>query len=76
MILLNDRKVIANDFTYSFDRILDKRLASPGAWVLDKVKDYEAVNDSVFKIEAKRTVQCIFRNSINEVLLRCSKRNC
>lgn len=50
-VLLNDRKVIANDFTYSFDRILDKRLASPGAWVLDKVKDYEAVNDSVFKIE-------------------------
>ena len=51
--LLNDRKVVANDFTYSFDRILDKKLASPGAWVLDKVKSYEAVNDSVFKIELK-----------------------
>ena len=51
--LLNDRKVVANDFTYSFDRILDKKLASPGAWVLDKVKSYKAVNDSVFKIELK-----------------------
>ena len=51
--LLNDRKVVAKDFTYSFDRILDKKLASPGAWVLDKVESYEAVNDSVFKIELK-----------------------
>ena len=52
--LLNDRNVIAEDFTYSFDRILDKKLASPGAWVLDKVESYEAVNDSVFKIKLKK----------------------
>ena len=51
--LLNNRKVIAKDFSYSFDRILDKKLASPGAWVLDKVKNYEAVNDSLFKIQLK-----------------------
>ncbi|MDB9712516.1 ABC transporter substrate-binding protein [Flavobacteriaceae bacterium] len=51
--LLNNRKVIAKDFTYSFDRVLDKKLASPGAWVLDKVQAYEAVNDSVFKITLK-----------------------
>ena len=51
--LLNNRKVIAKDFSYSFDRILDKKLASPGAWVLDKVKKYEAVNDSLFIIQLK-----------------------
>ncbi len=51
--LLNNRKVIAKDFSYSFDRILDKKLASPGAWVLDNVKKYEAVNDSLFKIQLK-----------------------
>lgn len=51
--LLNNRMVIAKDFTYSFDRVLDKKLASPGAWVLDKVQAYEAVNDSVFKITLK-----------------------
>ena len=51
--LLNNRKVLAKDFSYSFDRILDKKLASPGAWVLDKVKNYEAVNDSLFKIQLK-----------------------
>jgi peptide/nickel transport system substrate-binding protein len=51
--LLNNREVIAKDFSYSFDRILDKKLASPGTWVLDKVKNYEAVNDSLFKIQLK-----------------------
>ena len=48
--LLDNRKVIAKDFSYSFDRILDEKLASPGAWVLEKVEDYKAVNDSVFEI--------------------------
>ena len=40
--LLDNRKVIAKDFSYSFDRILDEKLASPGAWVLEKVEDYKA----------------------------------
>jgi ABC-type transport system substrate-binding protein len=52
-ILLNDRNVIAEDFTYSFDRILDKKLASPGSWVLEKVEGYKALNDSVFEIKLK-----------------------
>lgn len=30
------RKVVADDFIYSFNRLLDPGLASPGAWVLEK----------------------------------------
>ena len=51
--LFDNRKVIAKDFSYSFDRILDEKLASPGAWVLEKVEDYKAINDSVFEIRLK-----------------------
>lgn len=56
------RKVTAHDFLYSFSRILDKSLASPGAWVFGVVlKDstgapvgFEAPNDSVFIIRLKK----------------------
>jgi peptide/nickel transport system substrate-binding protein len=53
------RKVVANDFMYSFNRILDTKLASPGAWVLDKVrKEYGnnpfiAPNDTTLIISLK-----------------------
>ncbi len=48
------RKVIANDFVYSFRRIVDAKVASSGAWIFnDKVKDgsaFQAINDSTFSI--------------------------
>ena len=50
------RKVVAADFVYSFNRILDEKLASPGAWVLDKVrkengsKPFRAPDDSTLII--------------------------
>ena len=44
------RKVIASDFEYSFNRILDKDLAAPGAWVFSNVESFSAINDSVFSI--------------------------
>ncbi len=44
------RLVTAHDFEYSFDRVLSERLASPGTWVFQNVKDYQAKNDSVFEI--------------------------
>ncbi len=55
------RKVMASDFVYSFNRILNPEVASPGAWVLaclDKSKDNTqngciALNDSVFQINLK-----------------------
>ena len=45
------RKVIASDFRYSFDRLTDEKIASPGSWVLNNVKNYSAKNDSTFIIE-------------------------
>jgi peptide/nickel transport system substrate-binding protein len=52
------RKVIASDFTYSFRRILDPAVASPGTWIfnnIDFTEDhhfvaFDAVNDSTFSI--------------------------
>lgn len=52
------RKVTAHDFVYSFSRITDPAVASPGAWIFQKVARDEngnpkfiALNDSVFQIE-------------------------
>lgn len=50
------RQVVASDFEYSLKRILDDKVASPGAWVLSKVKkqgndiSINALNDSTLKI--------------------------
>lgn len=49
-----ERKVIASDFTYSFDRLRDVKVGSPGGWVLQQVEDYKAVNDTVFQISLKQ----------------------
>ena len=48
------RKVIANDFEYSFNRLKDKKVASSGSWVLNKVANYKAINDTIFKIQLKQ----------------------
>jgi len=56
------RKVIASDFVYSFNRILNPEIASPGAWVLsilekDRVGTQNgcvALNDSVFQVYLKK----------------------
>lgn len=48
------RKVIASDFVYSFDRLTDQKVGSPGGWVLQQVERYEALNDSVFQIILKQ----------------------
>ena len=48
------RPVNANDFEYSFARLKDKSLASPGSWVLNKVDNFLAVNDSTFQIKLKQ----------------------
>jgi ABC-type transport system substrate-binding protein len=47
------RKVVASDFKYSFDRIKDSKIASPGLWTLENVASYKAVHDSVFQITLK-----------------------
>ncbi|WGK64165.1 ABC transporter substrate-binding protein [Croceiramulus getboli] len=48
------RRAVADDFTYSFDRLKDPKVASPGSWVLANVKQYKAINDSVFEIRLKQ----------------------
>lgn len=54
------RKVTARDFEYSFNRLVDQDLASPGSWVFnfvqkDSVDNYafRAISDSVLEIELK-----------------------
>jgi peptide/nickel transport system substrate-binding protein len=51
---MRTRKVTAYDFEYSFNRLTDPDVASPGSWVLQNVEMYKAENDSVFKILLKR----------------------
>lgn len=49
------RMVSALDFEYSFNRIIDTDLASPGAWVFNQVAEngFKALNDSIFQITLK-----------------------
>lgn len=47
------RRVVAQDFVYSFNRILDPKNTSPGSWVFSAVKSenpFKALNDSVIEI--------------------------
>ncbi len=44
------RLVVAEDFTYSFNRLRDEKIAAPGSWVLNKVDDFKALNDTTFQI--------------------------
>lgn len=52
------RLVTAHDFEYSFNRILDSKVASPGVWIFNNInyveernfKAFEAIDDSTFNI--------------------------
>lgn len=52
------REVIANDFVYSFNRIINPKTASDGAWIftgiLDNNKPFYAPNDSTVVIRLKK----------------------
>lgn len=48
------RVVVADDFTYSLNRLRDEKLAASGSWVLNKVEDFKAINDTVFEISLKQ----------------------
>lgn len=55
------RKVNALDVKYSFNRIIDEKTASPGAWIFANVdidkdgeKAFHAINDSTFSIRLKK----------------------
>ncbi len=57
------RAVNAYDVAYSLQRIIDKNVASPGAWIfngrVDSIKPFEALNDSVFKLQLQKPFQPI-----------------
>lgn len=48
------RSVKASDFEYSFNRLKDPKVASPGSWVLNKVEEFAVINDSTFQIKLKQ----------------------
>jgi len=54
------RRVVAGDFVYSFQRITDPAIASPGAWIFNNIGRSEedgsckALNDSTFLMHLQR----------------------
>ncbi len=51
------RQVVASDFVYSFERLMNESTASPGAWIFnDKVatKPFIAIADSIFEVHLKK----------------------
>lgn len=53
-----DRAVIADDFVYSFNRIIDPNTASDGAWIfndiVDTISPFIALNDSTLQINLQK----------------------
>ena len=50
------RRVVANDFIYSFNRIKDDKSSSPGRWVMDYFLDddpFQSINDTILIIRLK-----------------------
>lgn len=52
------RKLTAKDVEYSFTRIIDKQVASPGSWIfnrkVDSLQPFSAIDDSTFQIKLIR----------------------
>jgi len=48
------RIATAKDFEYSLNRLRDDKVAAPGSWVLNKVEDFKAINDTIFQIKLKQ----------------------
>nr|WP_240315546.1 ABC transporter substrate-binding protein [Aquimarina longa] len=48
------RLVTAHDFEYSFSRLTNPKVSSPGGWVLKNVENYKAINDTIFEIKLKK----------------------
>jgi peptide/nickel transport system substrate-binding protein len=52
------RKATAQDFVYSFHRIMDPAIASRGAWIfngrVDSIEPFFAIDDSTFQLKLKK----------------------
>ncbi len=58
----SNRKVVAQDFVYSFTRLIDQRVASPAQWIFANVNTaknsgFEAINDTTLCIYLKQPFQ-------------------
>ena len=57
------RKLTARDIQYSFNRIIDKSTASPGAWIfnnrVDSVNAFTVLDDSTFQLKLLRPFQSL-----------------
>lgn len=57
------RKLTAHDVVFSFNRILDKSTASPGAWIfnnrVDSILPFSAINDSTFQLQLQKPFHSI-----------------
>lgn len=49
------RIVKAEDFNFSFNRILDEKVASPGRWIMQNVASFKTISDSVFQIKLHKS---------------------
>jgi peptide/nickel transport system substrate-binding protein len=52
------RRMTANDVEYSFNRIVDRSVASPGSWIfngkVDSIEGFKAINDTTFQLKLIR----------------------
>ena len=52
------RRLVAEDVVYSFSRILDTKVASPGSWIfnrkVDSIQPFKAIDDSTFQLKLQR----------------------
>lgn len=48
------RSVTAQDFVYSFQRLIDPQLASPGSWVMQNVIGVRAISEKVLSIDLRK----------------------
>ena len=52
------RKLTASDIVFSLSRIIDKKLASPGAWIfngkVDSIQPFRAIDDTTFALKLLR----------------------
>ncbi len=57
------KKLTAADVVYSFNRIINKNTASPGAWIfnnkVDTLLPFTAINDTTFKLQLQQPFQPI-----------------
>jgi oligopeptide transport system substrate-binding protein len=57
------RKLAAKDVVYSFNRIIDKATASPGAWIfnnrVDSIAPFKAIDDTTFQLKLQSPFQSI-----------------